>query len=1414
MVFVRNIQWQTKFKFFSIGIGVIVSLVLLVLAGASFWLASDDGQRMIKTQINGAIPGTLSWEDLSLSLYTGRLELTRPRLQGPSGDELIALDRILINISWSALFRKHITAETIILETPRVWLATDANGDLNIIKAFVDPNAPDSSPETDSGEFPFNILIDDLTLTDGFFQYELETHSEASQHITIHDIDFTLANGDFNEQSARFSLRTGKGEMDMADIQTSLEAFRFNGKLYQKDLRDAAVALDSELAQLNATGNVDAIFSAPFFDLDLKLSGDLSETQRTFHIPTELTGPVDLHATMNGVIDNPKATLALTYGGGDIAGNRVNRMSLACRLKKKQLVFSQLDVDSPLGQVKATGKIDLKKAFKEGFTAATRNLEAIAYRLKLTQSGTLLEQLFGPDVKLSGAASSSLALKGVGISPETLTAKASLELKGQGVAMEGILTPFDLALNAQVEFENHQVVVQQLELRSGETRMEANGNYDLSSDTVGAVLTLSVPDLSRLMVTPVAENLAGQASLDVVVSGSVTHPEANARLSGENLAAAGIPLGRLNVNASLGQSGQVTIEELELQNNESLVLAEGTIRVFENGVSPDFPADLAVRFQNINATDFLEAVEVSGHTDGLLTVRGPLLSPAATLTLQGHSLAVGEHRVGDIDARLRLNQGLLIIDEVQAQNGKSNLTLSGTTRLLDADTGTPVENPEFDVTIGGEGLFLEDFIDGLSGKLVLNAHLQGDASAPKGNISLTGQNIDLGVQNIHEMHLASRIDKSRVTVDSLKMALAPEEEVLAEGWLSLTDLEYALRVVSPGISMEHIDTIGLKNTVEGIVALHVTGKGNLDTPKLDGEVLITQLRLNNEPFPDSILKLTLQDDIVRLTGDLVVDLGGWFNLSSQAFFAKAQLDQTRLAPFFNMIDRTDLTGSITGFIEVEGNAASPEKFRAIAEISHLAVSQDDMKLVNSGEFHASFDNGTILVPGIHLTLFDQGHLNISGEGKQGGAMDFTADGALPLEVIYLFTDDLSGVTGDVTLTAHLKGTLDHPDFRADITLNELGLIVPVLEQRLHTINGRIQVTPEALTIETLTGNLDKGRLDLSGTLALNNFLPVSVDARLKAYALPITPPDTLEALLNGDLTFAGTPKKSMIAGNIILLEGRYYKDVKLGLIEGIGQRSREAPPVTRADSTPLLKNTQLNISIRHRTPFIVDNNMTLMALKPTFRISGPLDNPIVNGRAEVESGIVSYLGKEFNIKKGVVDFLNPYKVEATIDIDSEIQIRRWTINLKVSGVTENLKFEMTSTPQESDTDIISLLVFNKTRDEMIKGEGGSNTSTKQVLADMVAKTVEGSLKGATGLDTIEMKYTERTDQEDADDVNITVGKELSKRMTLKYGVGTKNGETVQSAITEYKFYENVLMNAFRDTGGDFGGELIFRLEMR
>jgi len=1315
-----NTQRQTKWKVVAFGIGILVSLILLVSAGGRLWLTSDHARHMIQARINEAIPGTLSWDELNLSIFAGRIEVTKPRLQGPAGEDLVSLDRVFVKLSWTALFRKTLAAETVILDKPRVWLATDPAGELNILKAF--PASTSSEPKSDAGfdAFPFNIRIDELALTDGFFQYEMQGSSKKVERIAIHNIELTVADGDLFKQSARFSLLLKKGEFDMADIVTDFEALRFDGRLQQDQIKSIVIQLDSDLAHIDMTGGVSDLFTSPFFDVDMTATPYLSHMRKAFQISPALTGPVRLHLKARGRADNPEARLSLAYQGGEIAGTRVDQVALACSLKEKLLVFEQLEIKTPFGRVAGTGEIDLQKAFTEGFTARTRDLEAIAYRLNLTQTGTSLKELPGFSGKMTGEVQSTLTIEGVGISPETLFAKARLEMTARNLAVMKLPAPMDLTLTTRVAIENNRITVHHLDLGAKRAKIEGNGSWDLSSSALKANLALTVPDLSSLRVSPAATELTGQLTLNLGVRGSMENP----------------------------------------------------------------------------------------------MVDGWLLSPEANLTLTGRSLAVGEHLIGNLDACIRLNRGVLSIDEARLQNGQSNLTLSGTARLLDADTGSPVTPPSFDVNLAGKGLYLEDFIEGMQGRLILNGCLQGDAAHPIGTLSLKAQKLDLGVQKIHDITLNSILDKDRVTVDSLKVSLAPGEELTADGWISLMEKQYALSVSTTGIHLKNIESIGKKNAIEGKISLNVTGTGSLENPRLNGEMRVTRLRLNNEPFDDGMLKLTLQDHIARIEGDLVVALTGQYHLKTQAFSIKAILDQTRLEPFFKIGGRSNLTGTLTGLIEAEGNAASPETIRVVADLSQLFIYHNETALVNAGVCNASFENGTLLVPNLRLTFFHQGHLEITGEKTRDGSIDFKADGAVPLEVIHLFTEALSDITGEIKLAARLKGTLDHPDLRGNVTLDHIGLTVPVLGQQLHTVNGRIELTPEALTIETLTGNLDKGRFDLSGELVINNFAPVSVNARLNAHALPVTLPETLEVLLNGELTFSGTPAKSRIAGDIILLEGRYFKDVKLGLIDSISQRKREAAPATRRETTPLLKNTDLNITIRHRSPFIVDNNMALMALKPTLTIYGPLSKALVNGRAEVESGIISYLGKEFQIKKGVLDFLNPYKVEATIDLDSQIKVRKWTINLKVSGVEDNLKFEMSSTPEETDADILSLIVFNKTRDEMISGEGGSHKSTKQLLADMVTRTLEESLKEATGLDTLEMTYTERTDKEDADDVSITVGKELSKRITLKYGVGTKNGVTVQSAITEYKFYENVMMNAFRDTDGDFGGELIFRLEMR
>jgi translocation and assembly module TamB len=76
-----------------------------------------------------------------------------------------------------------------------------------------------------------------------------------------------------------------------------------------------------------------------------------------------------------------------------------------------------------------------------------------------------------------------------------------------------------------------------------------------------------------------------------------------------------------------------------------------------------------------------------------------------------------------------------------------------------------------------------------------------------------------------------------------------------------------------------------------------------------------------------------------------------------------------------------------------------------------------------------------------------------------------------------------------------------------------------------------------------------------------------------------------------------------------------------------------------------------------------------------------------------------------------------------------------------------------------------------------------------------------------------VSYSEASETETAE-VDVTVGKELSERLALKYGVETKDGITVQKATAEYRFIENLLIRSYQDTAGDYGGELVFRLEFR
>ncbi len=1043
-------------------IAALVAMLGIVFGGILFWINSYRGLEWVQSRINRAIPGSIAVERHRLSLRKPSLDLYGVVIQDPRGFALAGVAHLAVELDWWALRRREIRLKRVLLQAPWADLIVDEAAGLNLMTALVSPDQEKGSqtPVSERADLPFNIVGESIQLTDGRFTF---VPSDGTTHLETTGLTLSAA-GDLMARSGNLNLALANVRFSSAGIHPKPASIVLKARLEGDKLHVAALDVTSGQTTLKLSGSADSLYTRPLLDSVFSVDSQLTELKTIFQLAGDYSGSVNASLTLKGAVDNPDAGLVLTVDGARIAGQPLDRGDLSITLRDRQVTVDKATFRHADGRINLDGTVTLREVFPSGFLKPLTDVNAITYALNLVQDIPDLNPWLRPFIDLGGKMTGRVSVTGKGVTPPAITARLTLKGSGQALVAPGIDRPVNANVTLSAEMAGEMISISRLNAAVDGVELSGNGRYQISDRSLAGKLALAADDLSRAFAVMGMASVRGACNAAITVDGHLDRPQFSLDLTSKNLGIDAYSLGDLTIDAGMGPDGLVNLSTLSLQNQDSRIRGNGRLRLLPDGsgLDPGFVNTIDLTLEKLSAADFMKSPPFQGFLDGRLQLDGPLGSLTGELSLSGSALGRDAATIGDVDARLRLNGGTVLMDRLDLRNQDSTLTATGSIKLLTPGTLRLIEDPSFEVTVASDHLDPGDFIDGISGDFSLDGVLTGSLEKPVGRVTLAGRQVDLAGQPVETIAIDARFEDRRLWLDRLLAAVAPGQQITGGGWVGL-DKTVDLHVKSDGISVARIQRLHDFFPGDGRLHLDVSAQGHLENPDIDGRLTVSEVVINDGAIQDMHLTFSLHDMLAKATGNLNFGMDAVCDLKKGDFDARLTFDRTETAAYFKAAGKPDFHGPLSGRVQAAGNIRELANASAHLELNALHLLFKETTLVQSDRIVAELDHQELSIPEFEMALLSSGRLRLKGDARLGGNLNLEINGRIPLAAAGVFSDELADTTGILTLAGSIAGDMADPQFNAQIDLENIGILVPGLIQKLHDLNGRIHLTRRPYT---------------------------------------------------------------------------------------------------------------------------------------------------------------------------------------------------------------------------------------------------------------------------------------------------------------------------------------------------------------
>jgi translocation and assembly module TamB len=178
--------------------------------------------------------------------------------------------------------------------------------------------------------------------------------------------------------------------------------------------------------------------------------------------------------------------------------------------------------------------------------------------------------------------------------------------------------------------------------------------------------------------------------------------------------------------------------------------------------------------------------------------------------------------------------------------------------------------------------------------------------------------------------------------------------------------------------------------------------------------------------------------------------------------------------------------------------------------------------------------------------------------------------------------------------------------------------------------------------------------------------------------------------------------------------------------------------------------------------------------KGNLSVEGDTDAPVVTGDLSLVRGHADFLGKRFQLGRGVITFYGAVPPAAQLDVLAEARAKDITAQLELTGPLKNPNVKLSSDPELPTDEILARLLFGRSLTDITPFQAVQLALAANTLAGGGGFDLMGRTKKILLVDQLELKNLEG----DKNEVAISAGKYVSENVYLEVekGLGPKSGK--------------------------------------